>query len=121
MANWRSNPLWGVFTLVWAVITVMGIVVGILLAAPFLGPRRAFFAVGQDEEFDGDDFDPLMQQLEEGMLARRARLAPGNAGREAIDRRAIARHALAVRFHFELLEIGGQLAQPPRIGRADIG
>lgn len=46
MANWRNNPLWGFFTLVWAVISVMGIVVGILLAAPFLGPRRAFFTVG---------------------------------------------------------------------------
>lgn len=46
MANWRHNPLWGFFTLVWAVISVMGIVVGILLAAPFLGPRRAFFTIG---------------------------------------------------------------------------
>lgn len=46
MANWRDNPLWGFFTLVWAVVSVMGIVLGILLAAPFLGPRRAFFTVG---------------------------------------------------------------------------
>lgn len=46
MANWRNNGLWGLFTLVWAVVSVMGIVIGILLAAPFLGPRRAFFTVG---------------------------------------------------------------------------
>lgn len=46
MANWRNNALWGLFTLVWAVVSVMGIVIGILLAAPFLGPRRAFFTVG---------------------------------------------------------------------------
>jgi 1-acyl-sn-glycerol-3-phosphate acyltransferase len=46
VANWRNNALWGFFTMVWAVISVMGIVVGILLATPFLGPRRAFFTVG---------------------------------------------------------------------------
>ena len=46
MANWRNNALWGFFTLVWAVLSVMAIVFGILLAAPFLGPRRAFFTVG---------------------------------------------------------------------------
>jgi 1-acyl-sn-glycerol-3-phosphate acyltransferase len=46
VANWRNNALWGLFTLVWGGVSVALIVVGILLAAPFLGPRRAFFTVG---------------------------------------------------------------------------
>ncbi len=46
METWRDNPVWGCFTLLWAFLTVPLTVLGILVAAPFLGPRRAFFTIG---------------------------------------------------------------------------
>lgn len=46
VGNWRENRVWGFFTLLWALLTVPLIVLGILLAAPFLGPRKAFFRIG---------------------------------------------------------------------------
>ena len=45
MKDWRDNPIFGAFTLLWATFMVMVTVVSILLAAPFLGPRRAFFTL----------------------------------------------------------------------------
>jgi len=44
--DWRDNPIFGAFTLLWAAFMVLVTVVSILLAAPFLGPRRAFFTLG---------------------------------------------------------------------------
>lgn len=46
MRNWRDNFVFGFFTLVWALLTVPITVVAILLAAPFLGPRKSFFTIG---------------------------------------------------------------------------
>lgn len=46
MANWRDTGFGGVVMTVWALVTVPLIVTGILLAVPFLGRRRAFYAVG---------------------------------------------------------------------------
>lgn len=46
MANWRNTGWGGVVMLVWALVTVPLTVIGILLAVPFLGPRKAFFRVG---------------------------------------------------------------------------
>lgn len=46
MANWRNTGFGGAVMLVWALATVPLTVIGILAAMPFLGPRRAFFAVG---------------------------------------------------------------------------
>lgn len=46
MANWRSTGFGGAVMMVWALATVPLTVIGILAAMPFLGPRRAFFAVG---------------------------------------------------------------------------
>ena len=45
MKDWRDNPIFGAFTMLWAAFMVMVTVVSILLAAPFLGPRRAFFTL----------------------------------------------------------------------------
>lgn len=42
----RQTFLWGCFTVLWAMLTVPLTVLGILLTAPFLGPRKAFFTVG---------------------------------------------------------------------------
>ena len=46
MANWRDSGFGGMVMTVWAAVTVPLTVLGILLALPFLGPRRAFFTVG---------------------------------------------------------------------------
>lgn len=46
MANWRNTQLGGVVMAVWAGLMVPVTVLGILLALPFLGPRRAFFTIG---------------------------------------------------------------------------
>lgn len=46
MANWRNTGLGGVVMAVWAGLMVPIAVLGIFLAIPFLGPRRAFFTVG---------------------------------------------------------------------------
>jgi len=46
VANWRDTRIGGVVMVVWALTTVPLTVIGILLAVPFLGRRRAFFAIG---------------------------------------------------------------------------
>lgn len=46
MANWRDTEFGGIVMMVWAFMTVPLTVIGILLAVPFLGRRRAFFTVG---------------------------------------------------------------------------
>jgi 1-acyl-sn-glycerol-3-phosphate acyltransferase len=46
VANWRDTSLGGMVLTTWALITVPLTVIGILLAVPFLGRRRAFFTVG---------------------------------------------------------------------------
>ena len=46
MANWRDTVLGAFLMMVWALITVPLTVIGILLAVPFLGSRRAFFTIG---------------------------------------------------------------------------
>ena len=45
MSRWRNNPVFGAFTLLWAALMVSVTVLSILVAAPFLGPRRAFFTL----------------------------------------------------------------------------
>jgi hypothetical protein len=58
-----------------------------------------------------------VQHLEVGVLRVRPRLAPDDrAGRER-QRRAAAVDALAVAFHLELLQVGGQPLQRLRVGR----
>ena len=46
MGDWRSTGLGSALMFVWALVMVPITVIGILLAAPVLGPRRAFFTVG---------------------------------------------------------------------------
>ena len=46
MASWRDTRIGGVAMMVWALATVPLTVIGIILAVPFLGRRRAFFTVG---------------------------------------------------------------------------
>ena len=53
----------------------------------------------------------LVQQLEERVLAVGAGLAPHHRCRVPIHRPAVAIDALAVAFHFELLQVGGKALQ----------
>lgn len=46
MANWRETTFGGFVIMGWALVTIPMTVFGILMAVPFLGRRRAFFAVG---------------------------------------------------------------------------
>ena len=46
MANWRDTGVGGIVMAVWTLTFVPLIVMGILMAVPFLGRRRAFFTVG---------------------------------------------------------------------------
>lgn len=46
MANWRDTGWGAVVMAVWGMILVPVIVIGILLAVPFVGRRRAFFGIG---------------------------------------------------------------------------
>ena len=46
MANWRDTGFGGVVMAIWALATVPLTVIGILVAIPFLGRRRAFYTVG---------------------------------------------------------------------------
>ncbi len=46
MASWRNTVGGAVVMAVWGMILVPAVVIGILLAIPFLGRRRAFFTIG---------------------------------------------------------------------------
>jgi 1-acyl-sn-glycerol-3-phosphate acyltransferase len=46
VANWRDTGFGGIVMAVWTLTFVPLIVMGILMAVPFLGRRRAFFTVG---------------------------------------------------------------------------
>src|SRR5690606_19699 len=69
-------------------------------------------AVDRGQEIERHAARALVQELEEGVLRVRARLAPDYAARVVVDLRSLERRALAVRFHLELLQIGRQAMQP---------
>ena len=68
------------------------------------------------DKLGGSDHRTLVEQLEHRVLGIGAGAAPGDGGGGAGDRRAIAGDALAIRFHFELLEERRQQPQPLVIG-----
>lgn len=45
MADWRDNPVFGLFTMIWALLSVFLTVVAILLGALVMGPHRAFWTI----------------------------------------------------------------------------
>ncbi|WP_005036496.1 lysophospholipid acyltransferase family protein [Holophaga foetida] len=45
MKSWRQNPVWKAFLVVWGLVSVCLTALGVLIAAIFLGPKRAFFTV----------------------------------------------------------------------------
>ena len=87
------------------------------IAAFVITPRR-------DDEVAHDRFGALVQQLVERVLRVRPDLTPQDRAGVVIGGFSVARHALAVAFHFELLEVWRQVAQAPVVGqdrmRADV-
>ena len=73
------------------------------------------------DEIDRNQMRALMQQLEYRVLRIRAYPAPRNRCSRAVDRLHVYSDALAIRFHFELLEIVGKQAQPFVIGEYGTG
>ena len=73
--------------------------------------------LGRDQELAGHNIGALMDQLVEGVLAIGSGLAPDHRARGARKIAAVHRHPLAVTFHLELLEIGGQSRQALIIGQ----
>ena len=47
MKSIRSTTAWGLLSIPWAIMTVALTAVSILAAAPFIGPKRAYFAIGK--------------------------------------------------------------------------
>ncbi len=82
--------------------------------ALFMGLRR-------NQEFHRNDVGALVQQLEEGMLAIGAGLAPHQRPRRIARSHAGFRHPLAVGLHVELLQIGGKAREPLVIGNDGAG
>ena len=66
----------------------------------------------RDEQVQGNDLRSLMDELEEGMLAVGARLAPHHRAGRRIGGRAVELDVLAVALHLQLLEIGGKAPEP---------
>ena len=71
---------------------------------------------GGGDEVDGDHVGTLVQELEERVLRVGARLAPDDRAGGGGGGLAVLRDALAVRFHFELLDIGGETLEPLVVG-----
>ncbi len=82
---------------------------------------RRTVALGGQHEVDGDDVGPLVQQLEEGMLAVGPSVAEDGDGGGAGSACALPGHPLAVRLHLQLLQEGGEQGEPAGVGnhRAD--
>ena len=76
---------------------------------------------GGDQEITGHHVGPLMEELVEGVLAVGAGLAEDDRAGRAHHRGAAHAHALAVRFHVELLQVGRQPVQPLVVGEHRVG
>ena len=64
------------------------------------------------DEIGGHHLRALVQHLEERVLPVRAGRAPYDRARRVIDGLAVARHALAVAFHLELLQVIREALEP---------
>ena len=80
-----------------------------------------FFSSARSMKSAGTDVRALVQQLVERMLAHRAFRAPQDRRGGVVHRAALAVDALAVRFHLELLQVGGQQAQRVRVRQHRVG
>ncbi len=73
--------------------------------------------LAHDDELGRHHLGALVKLLEKGVLTVRANLAENDRTGHAVNRLAITGDALAVGFHLQLLEIGGQATQYIGIGR----
>ena len=87
----------------------------IVMMAVGVGRRR------RDQEVEGNDLGSLMDELEEGVLAVGAGLAPNHRPGRRIGGRAVELDVLAVALHLQLLEIGGKAPEPLVVGDHAMG
>ncbi len=78
-------------------------------------------APGADHELAGHHLGALVEHLEEGVLAIGAGLAPDHRAGGVGQRLAVHRHALAVRFHLQLLQVGRQPREALVVGQHGAG
>src|SRR5262245_52293152 len=74
-------------------------------------PAQRVERLAKGDEVTGDEAGALMDQLVEGVLAVRTRLAPVDGTGLVIDRAAIARDMFAVALHGQLLQIRREALQ----------
>ena len=77
--------------------------------------------LAEADEVGGHEPGALVEELEEGVLAVRARLAPHDGPGVPADRLAATGHGLAVALHVELLEVGGEAGQLLAVGEDGVG
>src|SRR5690606_4373113 len=73
------------------------------------------------EEVARNESRPLVEELEERVLAVRSRLAPDDRTAAPFDRAAIAPRTLAVALHVELLEVGGTAVERLTVREHGVG
>jgi hypothetical protein len=64
--------------------------------------------LGSEDEISGDELGTLVKELVEGVLGVGGRLAEKDGAGCVFYHLAIARYSLSVRFHRELLKVGGE-------------
>ena len=80
-------------------------------------PLEVVRRAGEADEVARDQGGALVDQLEVGVLAVRARRAPHDRSGRRAHRRSVAGHALAVGLHVELLEVGREACQVVAVGQ----
>ena len=77
---------------------------------------RGFSERAKRDEVARDELRALVDQLVEGVLAVRARLAPHDRAGLVVDGVAVERDVLAVALHVELLQVGGEAGEVLVVG-----
>ena len=83
--------------------------------------RQVLAGVQEADQVARHDPRPLVDELVEGVLAVRPRLAPDDRASVVVDRRSGERHMLAVRLHLQLLEVGRQAGEVLEVRQDRVG
>ena len=87
-----------------------------------IGGGEVLLRAAKPDEVRRDEAGALVHELEEGVLAIGARLAPVDfPGGRGGNRGAVTAHGLAVGFHSQLLQVGREAAEVLGIGEHGVG
>ena len=94
----------------------------VMHGAGAIGGGEVLLRASESDEVRRDEAGALVHELEEGVLAIGARLAPVDftSGRGG-NRGAIAAHGLAIGFHGQLLQVGREAAEVLGVGQHGVG